>query len=108
MILGIGVAIAMINVKSVLDAWWKLASILSSGMLGLFLLGIISKNKNVVGAVIGVIIGISVIFTMTILNIVNTSGEGFSLHNYLAIVFGTTVIVFVGFLIGLARGKPSN
>jgi predicted neuraminidase len=31
----------IINVKSALDAWWKLASIFSGGMLGLFLLGLI-------------------------------------------------------------------
>jgi SSS family solute:Na+ symporter len=37
-IVGMLVAIAMINVKSALDTWWKLASIFSGGMLGLFLL----------------------------------------------------------------------
>ncbi|WP_439132703.1 sodium:solute symporter, partial [Polaribacter sp.] len=43
-IIGIAIAIAMINVKSALDAWWKLSSIFSGGMLGLFLLGIFSKS----------------------------------------------------------------
>jgi SSS family solute:Na+ symporter len=37
--LGTGVALAMINVKSAIDAWWSLASVFSGGMLGLFLLG---------------------------------------------------------------------
>ena len=34
--LSVFVALAMINAKSVLDIWWKYASILSGGMLGLF------------------------------------------------------------------------
>ena len=42
-ILSICVALAMVNAKSVLDIWWKYASILSGGMLGLFLLGFSQK-----------------------------------------------------------------
>ena len=38
-VLGIIVAIAMLSVESIIDAWWKLSSIFSGGMLGLFLLG---------------------------------------------------------------------
>ena len=41
---GIFIAIAMINVKSALDTWWKLASIFSGGMLGLFLLGYLLRK----------------------------------------------------------------
>ncbi|NCU19960.1 hypothetical protein EOM89_04300, partial [Candidatus Falkowbacteria bacterium] len=33
-LVSMGIAIAMMNVQSVLDAWWKLASIFSGGMLG--------------------------------------------------------------------------
>ena len=32
-ILSVFVALAMVNAKSVLDIWWKYASILSGGML---------------------------------------------------------------------------
>ncbi len=35
-------ALAMLDVKSALDAWWSLASVFSGGMLGLFLLGMIA------------------------------------------------------------------
>lgn len=38
-ILGACVAIAMLSVESIIDAWWTLSSIFSGGMLGLFLLG---------------------------------------------------------------------
>ena len=65
-IIGIGIGIAMINVKSALDTWWKLASIFSGGMLGLFLLGVFSKHKNVKGALIGVIVGLAMILWLSI------------------------------------------
>jgi len=51
------VALALIGEDgNLLDVWWKLASILSGGMLGLFLLGMISRVKNP-AAITGVVIG---------------------------------------------------
>ena len=44
-LISILIAWVMIDVKSILDVWWKYASILSGGMLGLFLLGIFSNIK---------------------------------------------------------------
>lgn len=55
--LGTAVALALIGQPgNALDVWWKLASILSGGMLGLFLLGMISRVKSP-AAVTGVLIG---------------------------------------------------
>lgn len=105
-VIGIGIAIAMINVKSALDAWWKLASIFSGGMLGLFLLGMFSKQKNVIGAVIGVILGLLVILWLSFSNVfLGEEAIGNSFHTYLTIVFGTIVIFFVGFLASLLSSK---
>jgi len=101
-VFGIGIAIAMINVKSALDAWWKLASIFSGGMLGLFLLGIVSKKKNAKGAIVGVIAGLVMILWMTISNLM--SGEdpdGNQFHTYLTIVFGTSAIFLTGMLFAI-------
>ncbi|MCU0377254.1 MAG: sodium:solute symporter [Bacteroidales bacterium] len=96
---GIVIAIAMINVRSVLDTWWKLASVFSGGMLGLFLLGITTKRKNTAGAIIGVIIGISIIMWMSLSGIRSGSmGEIPRFHTYLTIVFGTSAIFLTGFL----------
>ncbi len=98
-IIGIGIAIAMINVKSALDAWWKLASIFSGGMLGLFLLAIFSKRKNVVGALVGVIAGLIVILWLSLSNVfLGPDAIGNQFHTYLTVVFGTVAIFLVGFL----------
>jgi SSS family solute:Na+ symporter len=105
-ILGISIAIAMINVKSALDAWWKLASIFSGGMLGLFLLGVLSKSKNVIGAILGTIAGILVILWLSLSGMLlgeNSLGNYF--HTYLTIVIGTIVIFLIGFLISLFSSK---
>jgi SSS family solute:Na+ symporter len=98
------IAIAMINVQSALETWWKLASIFSGGMLGLFLLGYFSKKVNNLSAIIGVIVGVIVIAWMSLSPIFFKSTDlqkyASPFHNYLTIVFGTTAIFVVGFLIG--------
>lgn len=102
-ILGIAIAIAMIRVKSALDAWWMLASIFSGGMLGLFLLAYFSRKATKVNAIIGVVAGVLVIFWMSLSPMVFTGGllAYFSnpLHVNLTIVVGTTVIFLVGFIL---------
>lgn len=103
-VIGICIAIAMINVKSALDAWWKLASIFSGGMLGLFLLAILSRHKNAIGAIIGVIVGLIVILWLSLSNVfLGPDAIGNQFHTYLTIVFGTIAIFLVGFLISLLK-----
>jgi SSS family solute:Na+ symporter len=108
-ILGIAIAIAMINVKSALDAWWKLASIFSGGMLGLFLLGVLSKSRNAVGAIVGTIAGILVILWLSLSGMLfGENSVGNSFHTYLTIVIGTIVIFLIGFLISLFSSKKPD
>ena len=106
-VVGILIGIAMINVKSALDAWWKLASIFSGGMLGLFLLGIISKTRNVAGAVVGVVVGLLVILWLSLSNVfLGEQAIGNFFHTYLTIVLGTIAITLVGFLFPIiTKGK---
>jgi solute:Na+ symporter, SSS family len=103
-IIGIFIAIAMINVQSALETWWKLASIFSGGMLGLFLLGYISKKTNNISAIIGVLAGVIVIGWMSLSPIFFRSHEllkyASPFHSYLSIVFGTMTIFITGFLSG--------
>jgi SSS family solute:Na+ symporter len=109
---GICIALAMINVKSALDSWWKLASVFSGGMLGLFLLAIISRRKNVIGAIIGVISGVLVILWLSLSQLfLPEDSIGNQFHPYLTIVFGTLTIFLVGFLvlfISKRKSKQSN
>ncbi len=108
-ILAITVALAMINVKSALDAWWKLASIFSGGMLGLFLLGAFTRHSKSRGAVIGVIIGIAVIAWMSLSSLAEDPARyGNIFHSYLTIVFGTLAIFLSGFLISSLPGRVNR
>ena len=63
--IGTGVALAMMGVESILDAWWKLSGVFAGGMLGLFLLGFISRRANNAGAVTGATVGLLVILWLT-------------------------------------------
>jgi SSS family solute:Na+ symporter len=64
-LISIGAALAMISIKSALDTWWQLAGILGGGMLGLFLLGMITRASTNRAAVVGVVTGLVVIVWMT-------------------------------------------
>lgn len=107
-ILGITIAILMIDVKSALDVWWKLASIFSGGMLGLFLLGVFTKTKNTIGAIIAVIAGVLVILWLTVTPMIFEESTASNFHSYLAIVFGTVTIFLVGFLFSLIKKSVND
>jgi SSS family solute:Na+ symporter len=88
--LGIMVGLLMMQIDGVLDAWWKLASIFSGGMLGLFLLGLVSHTIKRTNVVIAVAVGLAVIAWMSFLA---------PLHTYLTIVLGTLAIFLTGFVL---------
>jgi SSS family solute:Na+ symporter len=96
-ILGALVAIAMLSVESIIDAWWTLSSIFSGGMLGLFLLGCIPTTINRWAALAGCIAGVLVIGWISLAEIWNL--PGLHLHPDLAIVLGTCIIFIVGFFL---------
>ncbi|MBR5062444.1 MAG: sodium:solute symporter [Prevotella sp.] len=98
-VIGIIVAIAMLSVESIIDAWWKLSSIFSGGMLGLFLLGIIPRCISQTAALVGCILGIIVIAWISLASTMSLPGPHF--YEYLAIVLGTTTIFVTGFLLSL-------
>lgn len=106
-ILGTGAALAMIRVQSALDAWWQLAGIFSGGMLGLFLLGMLSRRAVGRAGLAGVIPGVLVILWMTL----SPGWQGAlapyrsPFHNFLTIVFGTLAILLVGFAVAASRSS---
>lgn len=104
-VLSIGIALAMINVQSALDAWWKLASVFSGGMLGLFLLGFLSKRVTSKFALWGVVAGLIIIgwMSLTPIFLPGTNYEALMnpFHGYLSIVFGTVILFVSGFLLSV-------
>jgi SSS family solute:Na+ symporter len=101
--LGIIIALSLVGVESVLDAWWSLASIFSGGMLGLFLLAFLSKSVRNIDAAVGVIVGALVIIWMSLSPLYFTEGNLIAskspFHSNLTIVIGTLVIFLVGFIV---------
>lgn len=114
--LGTGVALLMIRIQSALDAWWTLASIFSGGMVGLFLLGMISRRAGNPAAVTGVILGVLTIVWMTLSPTDRWPESLASLrspfHQFMVIVVGTLVILLVGLLVSrfadLANPSPAG
>jgi len=97
-IMGMFAGVAMIGIKSVLDAWWQLSGIFAGGMLGLFLLGIISKKARGGDAAIAVIAGVLAILWMTFSYLIpeHYGYLRYPLHANMIIVIGTLVISLVG------------
>ena len=101
-VLGTGVALAMIGQKSLLDAWWKLSGIFAGGMLGLFLLGLISRRANNAGALAGVIVGVLIICWMTFPDQLPQALRS-PFHAHMITVIGTLTIFGVGVACSRAR-----
>jgi len=106
-LLGMCTGVAMIGVKSVLDIWWQLSGIFAGGMLGLFLLGMMSKKVGNQDAIIAVIVGVLVILWMTFSYLLpdDYAFLRYPLHVNMIIVVGTLVISLTGTL--LSRRKQS-
>jgi SSS family solute:Na+ symporter len=110
-VLGTGIALAMINVRSALDAWWTMAGIFGGGMLGLFLLGFISRTAGRASGLAAVSVGVLVILWMSLSPRWEGALAAFRspFHSYLTIVFGTAALLVVGLLVVSAgqRARPA-
>ena len=100
-VIGTGVALAMMGVQSILDAWWKISGVFAGGMLGLFLLGFISRRANNAGAAVGATIGLLVILWMTFTPEMEGGWLRSPFHANMITVIGTLSI----FLIGLGASR---
>lgn len=106
-IIAIVFGIAMIGVKSILDLWWELSGILSGGMLGLFLLGMIAKKAGNAEAVTGTIIGILVIIWMSVSKYFPEQWAHLKspFHVNMIVVIGTLTIFLTGLLMSKLKRK---
>lgn len=91
-------ALAMISIKSALDAWWELAGIFGGGMLGLFLLGRLVPRADGRAGLVGVSAGILVILWTTLSPRLAWWPEALRspFHGLLVIVFGTLAVILAG------------
>ncbi|QRR02660.1 sodium:solute symporter [Dyadobacter sandarakinus] len=109
-LLGMITGIAMIGVKSVLDVWWMLSGIFAGGMLGLFLLGIISKSTKNAEALTATLLGIAIIIWMTF----STSlPDRYSfirnpLHQNMIMVVSTLSIFLTGIVLTRLKRRPAR
>jgi SSS family solute:Na+ symporter len=106
-IIGLVAGIAMIGSKSILDTWWELSGVFAGGMLGLFLLGLISRRATSHEAITAVIIGLIVVIWMSFSD--RLTGEyarlRSPLHKNMIIVVATLTIFLVGLLIAAIRRR---
>jgi SSS family solute:Na+ symporter len=110
--LGTRIALSLVihDVQSALDVWWKLSGIVSGGMLGLFLLGLISRRANNPAAVTGVVVGVLGIVWMTLSLFPSLWTEATQpfrspLHSFMIIVVGTLSILLVGLVVSRLTGR---
>jgi SSS family solute:Na+ symporter len=102
---GVGMALAMMRIKTALDAWWQLAGIASGGMLGLFLLGFLSTRATSRHGAWATAAGVVVISWMTA-SLFLPTGWRSPFHANLTIVFGTCTILGVGLALAAATRRP--
>ena len=102
----IGVAVAVMNVRSALTAWWSMQSVLSGGMLGLFLLGIFSRRTTSAQAAIATVLGVLVVIYITFgQKIIPLPGF---IHLNLSIALGTLTLFLTGFILASLRRRPAG
>lgn len=105
--IGTVVGLLMINVKTVLDEWWKMSGIFGGGMLGVFLLGILVPRATSRSAILGVVAGILVTAWGTLCQGLEgaLAWLSFPLHPFMIGPLGTTTILVVGWTESLVAGK---
>jgi SSS family solute:Na+ symporter len=95
--LSIAMALALIRVQTALDAWWNMAGLLSGGVLGLFLIGLVTPRTDRVAAAIAVLLGASAMIWMSLPSLFEVPQPWRNpLHSNMTLVVGTATIFVVG------------
>lgn len=111
-VVGTLMALLMIRAKSALDTWWNYAGLFSGGMLGLFLLGFISRKANNLTAALSTAFGVLVIAWLALspgqMWPQALDGLRSPFHSHLTIVFGTSAILLGGLLLTRLLNRPKS
>lgn len=109
-LIGLFTGLAMIGAKSLLDTWWELSGIFAGGMLGLFLLGLISRKTKNAEAVVATVIGVVVILWMTFSDRIPSDLLLLksTLHKNMIIVVGTLTIFLAGLVFTKLKTSKQN
>jgi SSS family solute:Na+ symporter len=100
----IAMGLALIQVPMALKAWWKMAGLLSGGVLGLFLIGLVSRRVDRLAAVIAVVLGELVMLWMFFSGLFGWEPPlGSPLQANLTLVVGTALIFVVGLGLAMLR-----
>ena len=105
-VLGTGFALLMIRAKSALDTWWQISGIFGGGILGLFLLALLSRRIKTWQGIIAIASSILVISWGTFIR-----GEAWwqcSIEEILVGAVGTGVMLLTALGFSLAGGKESG
>lgn len=102
-VLGTCTALMMISIKSALDVWWNLAGIFSGGMIGLFLLGVLSRRARSMEAGFAMVIGLLVIIWAAL-----STKLGWPMANPLHPLMTTVVGTLTLFLVGILLSRHKN
>ncbi len=103
---GVAAAFAMSHFGQGFKTWQTLAGIFSGGMLGLFLLGLMSRKAGNLSGGIGTALGIFLILWMTVSKVFPAFFGRFvySWNDFLIPVIGTAVILLTGLAFSLGKG----
>lgn len=110
--LGTVMALVLVRVtESALDIWWTLSGVLGSGIIALFLLGLLVRGAGSRIAIASVLIG-SLVIVWMVMSASDLWNEDWvipasSFHPLLVIVVGTTVIVGSGWVMSRLTGGQS-
>lgn len=99
-----GIALAMVRVGHALDVWWMLSGLFSGGVLGLFLLGLVSRRCDPAAGALAVVLGIAAIAWMSLpMWLEVPSWLSNPMHTNMTMVVATAVILVVGIVATACR-----
>jgi len=112
-VMGTMMALALVRLtESALDIWWTLSGVLGSGIVGLFLLGVmvpaIRGHKVILVVAIGLVLIAWMVVSKTPYWPESLVGFANPLHTYLVIVVGPAAMIGLGWLLTLGKRQPAD